>query len=144
MLSRWLLMYGMYRGGLTHWFVSFLARIRKPAYEEGVVKVSGVEIDDDNEDFDDDDSGNSFRLKLARTPLSTSFAVFDTSLTLIADPNFAEESISEGQISITIDEQGQLCAVTKVGAATTSQAVLRQCVDRARERSQELRALMNQ
>lgn len=70
--------------------------------------------------------------------------VFDTTLTLLADPNFAEESISEGQITVTIDEDGQLCSVTKVGAATTSQALLRQCMDRARERSQELRALMHQ
>ncbi|KAK3811181.1 MAG: exosome complex exonuclease RRP43-like protein [Benniella sp.] len=112
-------------------------RIRKPTYEEGVVKVSGGDTGDDDEE-------SSFTLKLARTPLSTSFVVFDTTLTLLADPNFAEESISEGQISVTIDEDGQLCSVTKVGAATTSQALLRQCMDRARERSQELRALMHQ
>ncbi|KAG0006878.1 Exosome complex component RRP43 [Modicella reniformis] len=112
-------------------------RIRKPTYEEGVVKVSGV-------DNTDEDDNSSFKLKLARTPLSASFVLFDTSLTLLADPNFAEEAISEGQISITIDEQGKLCAVSKVGAATTSLTSMRQCVDRARERSQELRAIMNQ
>ncbi|KAF9358992.1 Exosome complex component RRP43 [Mortierella sp. NVP85] len=112
-------------------------RIRKPTYEEGVVKVSGG-------DTGDGDEQSSFTLRLARTPLSASFVVFDTTLTLLADPNFAEESISEGQISVTIDEDGQLCSVIKVGAATTSQALLRQCMDRARERSQELRALVHQ
>lgn len=117
------------------------ARIHKPTYEEGVVKVSGMSAEDEG-DMDSEEE-TFFRLNLTRTPLSASFAVFDTSLTLLADPNFAEESISGGQISITIDEQGQLCAITKVGAATISQAVLRQSMERARERSQELRALMN-
>ncbi|KAF9113973.1 Exosome complex component RRP43 [Mortierella sp. AM989] len=109
--------------------------IRTPTYEEGVVKVSGGEgINDDN----------SFKLKLARTPLSTSFVLFDTSLTLLADPNFAEESISQGQITVTIDEQGQLCGVSKVGAASSSQTLLKQCVESARKRNEELRAIMNQ
>ncbi|KAF9362127.1 Exosome complex component RRP43 [Mortierella sp. AD094] len=111
------------------------ARIRKPTYEEGVVKVPGGEAADDE---------NSFKLNLARTPLSTSFVLFDTSLTLLTDPNFAEESISQGQISVTIDEQGQLCAVSKVGAASSSQTLLKQCVKRARTRNEELRAIMNQ
>ncbi|KAF8933800.1 Exosome complex component RRP43 [Dissophora ornata] len=110
-------------------------RIRKPTYEEGVVKVSGSESANDE---------NSFKLNLSRTPLSSSFALFDTTLTLLADPNFAEESISQGQISVTLDEHGQLCAVSKVGAASSSQALLKSCVERARERSRELRSIMNQ
>ncbi|KAF9185441.1 Exosome complex component RRP43 [Haplosporangium sp. Z 767] len=109
-------------------------RIRKPSYTEGIIKVAGGEAISDE---------NSFRLKLNRTPLSSSFALFDTSLTLLADPNFAEESISQGQISITIDEHGELCAVSKIGAGSSSQALLRQCVDRARERSKELRAIIS-
>ncbi|KAI8603543.1 ribosomal protein S5 domain 2-type protein [Dissophora ornata] len=110
-------------------------RIRKPTYEEGVVKVSGSESANDE---------NSFKLNLSRTPLSSSFALFDTTLTLLADPNFAEESISQGQISVTLDEHGQLCAVSKVGAASSSQALLKSCVERARERSRELRSIMSQ
>ncbi|KAG0308886.1 Exosome complex component RRP43 [Dissophora globulifera] len=110
-------------------------RIRKPTYEEGVVKVAGVDLLDDE---------NSFRLNLARTPLSVSFALLDTDLILLADPNSAEESISQGQIVITLDETGQLCAVSKVGAASSSQQLLKQCIERARERSQELRHIMNQ
>ncbi|KAI1318751.1 Exosome complex component RRP43 [Mortierella claussenii] len=110
-------------------------RIRKPTYEEGTVKVSGGETISDE---------NSFKLNLARTPLSASFVLFDTNLTLLADPNFAEESISQGQISVTIDEQGQLCAVSKVGAASSSHALLKQCIEQARTRSLDLRTIMNQ
>ncbi|KAF9571057.1 Exosome complex component RRP43 [Mortierella alpina] len=110
-------------------------RIRKPTYDEGVVKVSGAS------DINDD---NSFKLKLARTPLSSTFALFDTSLTLLADPNDSEEAISEGSISVTMDEQGQLCAVSKIGAGSSSQSLLKQCIERARERATELRAIMSQ
>ncbi|KAG0369554.1 ribosomal protein S5 domain 2-type protein [Gamsiella multidivaricata] len=110
-------------------------RIRKPAYEEGIVKVPGSGTVSNE---------NSFKLSLLRMPLSSSFALFDTTLTLLADPDFAEESIGMGQITVTLDEHGQLCAVSKVGAATSSQEVLKQCVIRARERSQELRTIMRQ
>ncbi|KAG0216420.1 Exosome complex component RRP43 [Mortierella sp. GBA30] len=110
-------------------------RIRNPTYDEGTVKVSGAEEINDE---------NSFKLKLARTPLAASFALFDTSITLLADPDDSEESICEGQISVTLDEHDQLCAVSKIGAGSSSQRLLRQCVDKARERSKELRAIMNQ
>ena len=86
---------------------------------------------------------NSFTLKLARTPLSATFAIFDTTLTILADPNVTEETISEGQISITLDESGQLCGVTKIGAASCSQAVLKECVQNAKLRTQQLRNIMN-
>ncbi|GJJ68337.1 exosome complex component RRP43 [Entomortierella parvispora] len=110
-------------------------RIRKPTYDEGIVKVSGAqELDDDN----------SFKLNLNRTPLSASFVLFDTSLELLADPNFAEESICEGQISVTVDEEGQICALSKVGGGSSSPSILKECVDRAKERSKDLRALMQQ
>jgi len=99
------------------------------------VKVSGAE------DLDDD---NSFKLNLNRTPLSASFVLFDTSLELLADPNFAEESICEGQISVTVDEEGQICATSKIGGGSSSPSILKECVDRARERSKDLRALMQQ
>ncbi|KAF9429726.1 Exosome complex component RRP43 [Podila epigama] len=110
-------------------------RIRKPTYEEGIVKVSGAgELDDEN----------SFALKLARTLTSATFAIFDTDLVALADPNFAEESVSQGRISVTLDESGQICALSKVGAGACSPALLRQCLDKTRERAQELRQIMNQ
>lgn len=90
------------------------------------------------------DDENSFKLNLNRTPLSSSFVLFDTSMELLADPNFAEESICEGQISVTVDEEGQICALSKVGGGSSSQSILRLCVDQAKERSKELRALMQQ
>ncbi|KAF9916913.1 Exosome complex component RRP43 [Lobosporangium transversale] len=110
-------------------------RIRKPTYDEGIVKVPGGEAINDE---------NSFKLNLTRIPLSTSFVLFDTDLTLLADPNFAEESITQGQISVTIDEHGRLCRISKVGAASTSQSLLKQCIERAKIRSHELRSIMNQ
>ncbi|KAF9434008.1 Exosome complex component RRP43 [Entomortierella beljakovae] len=110
-------------------------RMRNPTYDEGMVKVSG------GDDLTDE---NSFKLNLTRTPLTTSFALLDTNLTLLSDPNFAEESISQGQISVTLDENGVLCAVSKTGAASSSHTLLKQCIERARKRSEELRVIMNQ
>jgi hypothetical protein len=63
-----------------------LVRIRNPTYEEGIVKVSGAE-----EDLNAD---NSFTLKLARTLSSATFALFDTNLVALADPNFARRARS--------------------------------------------------
>ncbi|KAF9387532.1 Exosome complex component RRP43 [Podila verticillata] len=110
-------------------------RIRNPTYEEGIVKVSGAE------DLSDD---NSFTLKLARTLASATFALFDTNLVALADPNFAEESVSQGRVTVTLDEAGQICALSKIGASASSPALLRQCIGQARERAQELRQLMKQ
>ncbi|KAF9149467.1 Exosome complex component RRP43 [Linnemannia schmuckeri] len=110
-------------------------RIRKPTYQEGTIKVSGGSTANDE---------NSFTLNLARTPLSATFAIFDTTLTILADPNVTEETISEGQISITLDETGQLCGVTKIGAASCSQSVMKDCVQSAKKRTQQLRNIMNQ
>ncbi|KAF9292665.1 Exosome complex component RRP43 [Mortierella antarctica] len=110
-------------------------RIRNPTYEEGIVKVSGAE------DLSED---NSFTLKLARTLSSATFALFDTNLVALADPNFAEESVSQGRITVTLDEAGQICALSKIGAGASSPALLRQCLGHARERAQELRQLMKQ
>lgn len=112
-----------------------LVRIRNPTYEEGIVKVSGAE------DLNND---NSFTLKLARTLASATFALFDTNLVALADPNFAEESVSQGRVTVTLDEAGQICALSKIGAGASSPALLRQCLGQARERAQELRQLMKQ
>jgi exosome complex component RRP43 len=113
----------------------FLVRIRKPTYQEGTIKVSGGSTATDE---------NSFTLNLARTPLSATFAIFDTTLTILADPNVTEETISDGQISIALDETGQLCGVTKIGASSCSQSVMRDCVQSAKKRTQQLRDIMNQ
>ncbi|KAG0227087.1 Exosome complex component RRP43 [Actinomortierella wolfii] len=107
-------------------------RLRKPTFDEGIVTVSGEALTEEN----------SFRLKLTRTPLSTSFAVFDSANTLLADPNSAEENVSLGRISVTLDEENQLCGVHKIGAGPCSASVIKSCIDRAKERSQELRALL--
>ncbi|KAG9065358.1 hypothetical protein KI688_002683 [Linnemannia hyalina] len=110
-------------------------RIRKPTYQEGTIKVSGGSTATDE---------NSFRLNLARAPLSATFAIFDTTLTILADPNVTEETISDGQISITLDETGLLCGVTKIGAASCSQSVMKDCVQSAKKRTLQLRGIMNQ
>ncbi|KAF9583302.1 Exosome complex component RRP43 [Lunasporangiospora selenospora] len=108
-------------------------RIRKPTYNEGIIKVSGAEILDDE---------NSFTLNLARTPLSATFSLFDSSMALLADANAAEEAICQGEISVTLDEKGQICALSKVGAASSSQTLLRQCIATARTRTDELRSII--
>ncbi|KAG0276013.1 Exosome complex component RRP43 [Linnemannia exigua] len=105
------------------------------ALNNGTIKVSGGTAANDE---------NSFKLKLARTPLSATFAIFDTTLTILADPNVTEETISDGQISITLDETGLLCGVTKIGAASCSQRVLKDCVQSAKKRTLQLRGIMNQ
>lgn len=112
-----------------------IVRIRKPTYQEGTIKVSGGSTATDE---------NSFTLNLARAPLSATFAIFDTTLTILADPNVTEETISDGQISITLDETGQLCGVTKIGAASCSQSVMKDCVQSAKKRTLQLRGIMNQ
>ncbi|KAG0338553.1 Exosome complex component RRP43 [Podila humilis] len=109
-------------------------RIRKPTYEEGIVKVSGAE------DINDE---NSFKLKLARTIFSASFALFDTDLVSLADPNFAEESVCEGRVSVTLDTKtGEICALSKIGAGAGSPTLLRQCIAKARTRVQDLAQMM--
>ncbi|KAF9972942.1 Exosome complex component RRP43 [Actinomortierella ambigua] len=108
-------------------------RLRKPTYDDGIVSVSGEALTEEN----------SFSLTLTRTPLSTTFAIFDSpNSTLLADPNSAEENVSLGRITVTLDEKNQLCGVHKVGAGPSSPSIIKSCIARATERSQELRALL--
>ncbi|KAG6844360.1 hypothetical protein H0H87_007541 [Tephrocybe sp. NHM501043] len=74
-------------------------------------------------------------LQIARTPLSMSFGVFD-STTLLADPTSFEEPLLDTTISVVLDaSSGDLISATQLGIDTTpTQDILGSCVTAASKR----------
>ncbi|KAJ3042306.1 hypothetical protein HDV00_007673 [Rhizophlyctis rosea] len=76
---------------------------------------------------------NSIPLTLERLPLSATFGIFDGQY-LISDPTDEEEPLLSSQLSIVVDQEGNLCGVLKEGTAM-QQEVLMKCVQLAKERA---------
>ncbi|KII94776.1 hypothetical protein PLICRDRAFT_693108 [Plicaturopsis crispa FD-325 SS-3] len=79
-------------------------------------------------------------LKIGRTPMSSSFGIFD-STHVLADPTSFEEPLLDTTLSIITDETGSLVSVSQLGLGETvgQQDVLMQCIGAAQKRSEHLR-----
>ncbi|KAM9788711.1 exosome complex component RRP43 [Neosynchiropus ocellatus] len=81
-------------------------------------------------------------LKIHRSPIATSFAVFDNSI-VIADPTLEEECLSTAQLTVVTDEDDRLCSLHKPGGTSLSGQKLQECINRATTRHQEIQKLMD-
>jgi hypothetical protein len=76
-------------------------------------------------------------LTLHHLPLPVTFALFEGGDTLALDPTLKEQAACQGQVTITVNPQGEICALQKAdGIGVTASQVMR-CVRIATQRMSE-------
>jgi len=81
-------------------------------------------------------------LTLHHLPLPVTFALFEDGDTLAVDPTLKEQAACQGQVTITVNPQGEICALQKAdGIGLTASQVMR-CVRIAIQRMSEHVGLM--
>jgi hypothetical protein len=64
---------------------------------------------------------------------------------VLADPTAAEERVSKGSlITITVNQHGELCGVSKAGAVGVSAEQISDCIQTAVQRAKEVTALVHE
>jgi exosome complex component RRP42 len=61
---------------------------------------------------------------------------------LIIDPTFEEEQVFDSKVSITVTEEGKICAIQKSGSSGMSEEDVEKMIDLALKKSKELRKLI--
>lgn len=82
------------------------------------------------------------RLALSCQPVSLTCGLYRGRL--LADPTAEEEPLLEAQATATVDESGTVLGFTAGGTAAVSQAVVVQCLEAAKMRGKEVRAMLQQ
>ena len=77
---------------------------------------------------------NPIPLALLHWPFCVSFAVFEGGEKVIVDATLQEEQCSEGEVVVTANKSGEICAISKQGGMPTDALVLLGCVDTALEK----------
>ena len=77
---------------------------------------------------------NPVPLALLHLPFCVSFAVFEGGEKVILDATLQEEQCSEGEVVVTANKSGEVCAISKQGGVPTDALVLLGCVDTAVEK----------
>jgi len=84
-------------------------------------------------------------LSVHHLPLTLTFALFPAeagkSLS-IADPTAAEERASSGQLTVTMNQHGELCGIHKPGGVPVDVEALRECTELAVRRAKDLTAII--
>ena len=81
-----------------------------------------------------DEERNPVPLALLHWPFCISFAVFEGGEKVIVDASLQEEQCSEGEVVVTANKSGEICAISKQGGVPTDALVLLGCVDTAIEK----------
>jgi exosome complex RNA-binding protein Rrp42 (RNase PH superfamily) len=61
---------------------------------------------------------------------------------ILIDPTDEEETFSSTQLSITVDHQGQLCGIKKLGGGGMDKMQLNSCINMAKVRTSKLLELL--
>ncbi|KAI9481036.1 MAG: exosome complex component RRP43-like protein [Benjaminiella poitrasii] len=81
-------------------------------------------------------------IQLSRFPVSSTFCVFNQPDVILSDPNDAEESLTKETVTIVMDLDYELCRVYKNGGTTIDDEGLKQCIENAKKRTNEIKALI--
>ncbi|XP_068663758.1 LOW QUALITY PROTEIN: exosome complex component RRP45B-like [Aristolochia californica] len=61
-------------------------------------------------------------------PIAVTFAFFDNGNILVVDPTYKDEAIMGGKIIVTMNSNGDVCAIQKAGGEGVLQSVVMQCL----------------
>eukprot|EP00160_Parvularia_atlantis_P003527 Unigene12947_Nuclearia_a/m.39274 Unigene12947_Nuclearia_a/g.39274 ORF Unigene12947_Nuclearia_a/g.39274 Unigene12947_Nuclearia_a/m.39274 type:complete len:286 (+) Unigene12947_Nuclearia_a:21-878(+) len=79
-------------------------------------------------------------LSVHHTPICVSFGFFEPGEHLVVDPSLLEEQVMSGQMTITMNAQKEVCAVSKAGGTPLSAAQVLNCTKIAGVKVGELHA----
>ncbi len=79
-------------------------------------------------------------LEMVKDPLSVT--VYKIGENFIVDPNFEEEKVYDGRLSVAVEDNGTLCALQKGGDSPLSEEDVTTMIDIAVEKTQELRKFL--
>ncbi|KAI8369224.1 exosome component 8, isoform CRA_f [Radiomyces spectabilis] len=83
-------------------------------------------------------------IQLERFPVSSTFCIFNQPNVLLCDPNDTEEILAKETMVVVVDTDGNICRVHKNGGTSMSTDMLRTCFERARERMEEVKKLIDE
>ena len=108
--------------------LSALLRYRRPdaSISGGVVSLHSM------------DERQPIALHLHRLPLCTTFALFDGGQLWVVDPTVEEEAVSDGCVSVAVDDFHDVCGVYKMGGAPIQVERLLQLIALADAKAQEV------
>ncbi|KAI9322834.1 exosome complex exonuclease RRP43-like protein [Dichotomocladium elegans] len=89
-----------------------------------------------------DASSERVALPLSRFLVASTFCVFQQPTVILSDPNNAEELLTKETLTVVMDTQGRLCHVHKNGGISITVDTLKQCFERALERTNQVADLV--
>ncbi|CAG8659862.1 11637_t:CDS:2 [Acaulospora morrowiae] len=98
--------------------ISALSHFRRPD-----VTVTG----DDNITIHSFEQRNPIPLTIHHTPICVTFAFFENGDLWVVDPCLQEEQIRQGDMTITINENNEICVLSKAGGVPLSMDQIVQC-----------------
>jgi exosome complex component RRP43 len=81
------------------------------------------------------------RLPIRHFPIPLSFAIFDE-VYVLADPTAEEESLSGSTFTIIYNDKKEICSILKPGGTTLAESTLKDCMERAKKRVDEVMPLL--
>ncbi|KAI8647905.1 exosome complex component RRP43-like protein [Parasitella parasitica] len=90
------------------------------------------------------DSNEFTSIALLRFPVSSTFCIFNNPDVILSDPNDTEESLAKETVTIVMDLDHQLCKIYKNGGITITTEGLKQCIDNAKQRTNQIGSLVDE
>jgi len=80
-------------------------------------------------------------VQLLHYPVSLTFGTLDEFV--LADPTSEEEELMSGSISIVVNNNGQLCSISKSGGTSINEEKLKECIQRTKQRQQQVMEIIS-
>ncbi|KAI8091327.1 exosome complex component RRP43-like protein [Gilbertella persicaria] len=81
-------------------------------------------------------------IQLSRHLVASTFSVFNNPDVILSDANDTEESLARETVTIVMDLDYNLCRVYKNGGMTVTAEGLKQCIDNAKQRTNQVKLLI--
>lgn len=83
-------------------------------------------------------------IQLSRFPVSSTFCIFNNPQVILSDPNDTEESLAKEVVTIITDLDHNLVRIYKNGGTTIDVNGLKQCIENAKNRTNEIKLLIDE
>lgn len=83
-------------------------------------------------------------IQLSRLPVSSTFCIFNNPDVILSDPNDTEETLAKETVTVVTDLDHNLVRIYKNGGTTIDANGLKQCINNAKQRTNEINSLMNE
>ena len=97
-----------------------------------------VRVDGDEVTVDAPADRTPIPLSLLHCPICVTLSFFHGGETVIVDATWREQQVSEGEMVVTANGQGEICQIAKLGGVLTDALLLLRCLELAVEKSQKI------